>query len=190
MNQIKCTSKLSDELMRRQLQNVFRILAKPEHSRREQAIQVRQEVSSTWETRAAQCKWFRWPTTIAAPGTRPLKGIAWREHGMLEFLEYHVGKTHPTPRDMRRCILDYAFECHLPPLHDPNYFSEWGNPRTTQRLNKLANTLAALARNAKRHDEASYAVAINDWEDDLDFLHNRYYVGFFHFAWPATDTLH
>ena len=109
---------------------------------------------------------------------------------MLDFLGYHVGKTHPTPRDMRRCILEYVFECHLPPLNDPAYFLEWGKPRTAQRLNKLANTLAALTRNAKRRDEASYTVAVDDWEDDLNLLHNRYYVGFFQFGWPATNTLH
>jgi hypothetical protein len=191
MNQIELSrlSSDSDEQLRGRLQNVFRILAEPEHSLREQAVQVRQNVSSTWEIRAAQNKWFPWPTTIAVPGTRPLKGLAWREHGMLDFLGYHVGKTHPTSQDMRRCILDYAFEYHLPPLNDPNYFLEWGKPRTPQRLNKLANTLAALTRNAKRRDEASYAVAIDDWEDDLDLLHNRYYVGLFQFGWPTTYTL-
>jgi hypothetical protein len=151
----------------RQLQNAFRVLAKPEHQLREQAIKLRQAVSSSWGVLAAQGRWFAWPTTLAPQGTRALKGICWRPRGMLDYLGYHVGETHPTPRDIRSCILQYAFECHLPPLNDPTYLSEWGEPQTTQRLKKLANTLAALTRNAKRLDAMSYATAIDDWEGDL-----------------------
>ncbi len=29
-------------------------------------------------------------------------------------------------------------------------------------------------------------VAISDWEKDLDFLFEEYYVGEFMFGWPAT----
>jgi len=67
---------------------------------------------------------------------------------------------------------------------------EWGEPQTAQRLQKMANTLAALTRNAKRHDLRSYATAIDDWEGDLAFLHERYYVHLFQFGWPATDSVH
>ena len=109
---------------------------------------------------------------------------------MLGFLGYHVGKTEPTRRDFRRCVLEYVFECHLPPLNDRCYFLEWGQPGTTQRLKKLANTLAALTRNAKRRDAVSYARAIGDWEGDLDFLRERYYIDLVGFGWPATDRLH
>jgi hypothetical protein len=63
-------------------------------------------------------------------------------------------------------------------------------PRTAQRLYKLANTLAALIRNAKRRDAVSMERAINDWERDLLFLYAKYYVDFFHFGWPATSLQH
>jgi hypothetical protein len=53
---------------------------------------------------------------------------------------------------------------HLPPLDGPAYYLEWGMPLTAQRLKKMANTLAALSRNAKRRDAISYASAIGDWE--------------------------
>jgi hypothetical protein len=76
------------------------------------------------------------------------------------------------------------------PLSDRHYFLEWGEPQTALRLKKLANTLAALTRNAKRRDVESYAIAIDDWEGDLALLHERYYVRFFHFGWPTTDFLH
>ena len=109
---------------------------------------------------------------------------------MLSYLGYHVGETGPTPQDIRWCILEYVFECHLPPLDDPVHYLEWGRPVTAQRLKKLANTLAALTRNAKRKDAVSYASAIDDWERDLVLLHDRYYRNLFHFGWPATDHLH
>jgi hypothetical protein len=108
---------------------------------------------------------------------------------MLSFLGYHVGETQPTPRNKRQRILEYVFECHLPPLIDCAYHSEWGNPSAPQRLRKLANSLASFTRNAKRKDEDMFARAIDDWEEDLAFLHDRYYVRAFHFAWPDTVPL-
>lgn len=105
---------------------------------------------------------------------------------MLSFLGYHVGEMQPTPKGVRWCILEYAFECHLPPLDDRVYLLEWGEPKSARRLNKLANTLASLTRNAKRRDTLSLARAIDDWEHDLVLLRDRYYVDFFHFGWPET----
>ena len=109
---------------------------------------------------------------------------------MLSFLGYHVGETQPTPRDIRWCILEYAFEYHLPPLNDLDYFLKWGSPRTPQRLYRLANTLAAFTRNAKRREGMSFTSAIEDWESDLVLLREKYYLNFFRFGWPATDPLH
>jgi hypothetical protein len=109
---------------------------------------------------------------------------------MLGFLGYHVGEMQPTSPPVRWRVLEYAFECHLPPLNGPAYYSEWGEPGTPRRLAKLANVLASLTRNAKRRDTVCFASAIKDWEGDLVLLHQRYYVHLFHFGWPATDTLH
>jgi hypothetical protein len=64
-----------------------------------------------------------------------------------------------------------------------------GNLMTAQRLKKIANTLPALTRNAKRRDTMSYAKAIDDWESDLALLRDKYYLDFFHFGWPATHVL-
>jgi hypothetical protein len=173
-----------------QLRNVFRILAKSEDPRREEAFKLRQKISFTWHIQAQQGKWFEWPTTEASPGVRKLKANSWRQQGILGFLGYHVGEMLPTSPAVRWRVLEYAFECHLPPLNGPAYFSEWGEPKTRRRLAKLANVLASLTRNAKRRDTVSFATAINDWEGDLALLHQRYYVDFFHFGWPATDALH
>jgi hypothetical protein len=178
------------EVDRSRLTNVFRVISSPQHELRDKAIRLRQEISSKWEHLAAKGEWFPWPTTIALPAAQRIKVFNWRQQGMLSFLGYHVGATQPTPLSLRQCILEYVFECHLPPLEDRSYYLEWSMPRTAGRLKKLADTLAALTRNAKRRDEVTYAKAVEDWECDLVFLRERYYVDFFHFAWPATNTLH
>lgn len=181
---------VSNDRLSLRLQNVFRILGEPSHQLRQEAFALREEVSSVWAARAAQDNWFPWPTTVSPKGKRRLSSIAWRQHGMLSFLGYHVGEIQPTRRSKRQRILEYVFECHLPPLNDRAYYLEWGSPSTSRRLQKLANTLAAFTRNAKRRDEIALARAIDDWEDDLAFLHDRYYVPFFHFGWPAPISLH
>lgn len=116
------------------LHNAHRILAKPDHPLRRQAVELRQELSAKWCDQATKGKWFRWPTTFAPQGTRGLTSFGWREHGILSLLGYRVGETQPTPQHIRRCILEFAFECYLPPLNDLAYYSEWGPPLTPKRL--------------------------------------------------------
>jgi hypothetical protein len=50
----------------------------------------------------------------------------------------------PTPQGIRRRILEYVFECHLPPLKDRIYFLEWGGPQTAQRLNKHPSCVSVV----------------------------------------------
>ena len=76
------TSSNSTDVQLRRLQNVFRILAKPEHERREQALKLRKEISFAWHDKANAGKWFPWPTTIAAPGTWRLKAVGLRPRRM------------------------------------------------------------------------------------------------------------
>lgn len=192
MNHTSTTPRLSDsnDLMHRQLHNVFCILANPDHKMRGKAQILRQCISDKWRIQAIEEQWFPWPTTIAPIGSRRLKGLNWRPHGMLGYLGYHVGETQPTSPNVRQCILEYAFECYLPPLNDRAYYLEWGQPHTAQRLKKIADSIAAFARNAKRRNIYSYARAIDDWEHDLDFLRNKYYEDYFHFGWPEVDSFH
>ena len=62
----------------------------------------------------------------------------------------------------------------------------FGTPKTPQRLNKMADFLSAEARNFKRKQSMNYSKAIADYEQDLDYLYNKYYVDKFNFAWPST----
>jgi hypothetical protein len=171
------------------LQNVFKKLAAPHHPLRDQAFRVRDEISIDWCRRAEQSEWFAWPGTAVprGPTSGKLSGSDWRPQGMLSLLGYHVGETLPLYPSIRECILEYAFQHHLPPVGDVTYFREWGEPRSARRLQKLANTLAALTRNARRRDAAALARAIDEWEQDLMFLHEQYYVRLFYFGWPVSE---
>jgi hypothetical protein len=127
---------------------------------------------------------FKWPSTAAPNGDASLGGI-WPPKGMLDALGYAVGRTHGLGSPERRRILDHLFLQRLPVVVSGAYTEEWAAPGTPARLQKLAVTLAALARNAKRNRSRDYRQAIEEWEADLEYLHAAYYVGRFGFAWPT-----
>jgi hypothetical protein len=131
--------------------------------------------------------YFRWPTTLVSEvmGNSAVSG-GWPTSGMLDAFDYHVGKTHGIPSEARRYILRFLFEERLPLVYDTAYTAEWGRPATAGRLQKLAYTIAALVRNAKRNTGRDYTQAITEWEDDLSFLWLTYHVGHFRFDWPVT----
>ena len=62
------SSNIHNDLSR--LQNVFRIISKPQHTLREKAFRLREEISSTWANLGAQGQWFPWPSTAATRGRR------------------------------------------------------------------------------------------------------------------------
>lgn len=130
---------------------------------------------------------FRWPTTLVSEmmGASAVS-VGCPPSGMLAAFDYHVGKTHGLTSAARRQILCFLFEDRLPLIYDTSYTAEWGRPATATRLQKLAETMAALVRNAKRNTGRDYAKAISEWEDDLSFLWSTYYVGHFGFGWPTT----
>jgi hypothetical protein len=129
---------------------------------------------------------FPWPTTDAPGGRGNIDTQGWPQNGMLSYMGYHVGSTNGRTTKVREAILSQVFEGVLPPSFPINYMNQWGRPGTPARLQKLAETVAAFARNAKRRDDTKLMAAIRDWEKDLEFLCQSYYVGRFHFAWPDT----
>ncbi len=128
---------------------------------------------------------FQWPTTDAPGGSGDLEP-EWPSAGLLSYLDYHVG-TNGLPRPERREILDAVYCGDLPPVNSSTYMAEWGKPRTAARLQKLAESIAAFARNTKRRRAANVTDAVDDWESDLDYLKRTYYVGRYDFPWPGTD---
>jgi len=153
-------------------------------------VQLHEAITTEWSRRTGSLLagegYFKWPTTEAPQGDGGLTGHMWRSVGMLSTLGYHVGSTEGLREVERRLLLDQAFFIFLPPLNDASYMAEWGPPKSARRLRKLAETIAALTRNAKRRRLRDLQAACNDWEDDLRFLHDNYYVGHFGFGWPRT----
>jgi hypothetical protein len=104
---------------------------------------------------------------------------------LLRYLGYHVGAKGLSGEE-RRAILDAVYLEKLPSVNSRTYMSEWGQPHTGVRLKKLAETLAALTRNEKRKRAAASRSAIEEWEADLEYLRQKYYVGRYDFVWPET----
>jgi hypothetical protein len=127
--------------------------------------------------------YFPWPTTdVAEGGSRGGQVVFTVEQGMLGFMGYRVG-ANGIASEKRKALLDYIFENALPKLESEEYMRGWGNPRSSTRLKKLANTLAFRVRLAKRNDRERYQVAISEWTADLRYLKKRHY-GDFRFTWP------
>jgi hypothetical protein len=146
-------------------------------------------IDEEWERpRAAPLRdddYFPWPTTGADPGSGDLNSEDWQREGLLKVMGYKVG-IGGERGSFRKQMLSAIFRCVVPPVFPPNYVAEWSSPGSPLRLRKMARTIAAFTRNAKRRRDAQMSEAIRDWERDLDFLHDEYYVGEFGFEWPPT----
>jgi len=71
----------------------------------------------------------------------------------------------------------------------PNFIDRMVHERqwTGPRLQKMANSIASFIRMAKRRSLASLGPAIRDWTEDLEYLHDNYYVGRYDFVWPIIE---
>lgn len=126
---------------------------------------------------------FQWPSTHASPGTGAFGSIE-HDKGMLSYLGYHVGKTGEPSALKRQRLLARVFEGQLPPVNGPDYMESWGDRGSRRRLEKMAESIAAALKSAKRWS-AAYSMAIEHWDEDLSYLHATFYVGRFGFGWPA-----
>jgi hypothetical protein len=153
---------------------------------------VLRAVQDEWERRETQLgpgdDGFPWPSTRADGGSGNLVADKWLSEGLLKFMGYVVGGTSGKDEDERQHILSVIFDGPIPPVFPRVYLAEWSRPGTSFRLRKLAETLAAFTRNAKRRREANLDSAIADWEEDLEFLFHKFYRGRFGFGWPGTAT--
>jgi hypothetical protein len=126
--------------------------------------------------------YFPWPSTNVGieRGSTHMDTPA-EEVGVLSSIGYRVGDKGVSLSE-RRALLIRIYERELHLRLSAQYLSEWGMPKTAQRLQKLANTIASLTRNMKRR--AAESSAIEAWESDLEFLKHAYYVGRYSFVWP------
>ena len=148
------------------------------------AIELREDVVQKINDLRPQS--FEWPSTEAPMGDGTIDDQGWPEQGLLSYMGYCVG-TNGIPQSERLGLLNYIYYQELPNVNDPEYMNGWGTPRTGPRLQKMANSIASFIRMAKRRSLASLGPAIRDWTDDLEYLHDNYYVGRYDFVWPIID---
>jgi hypothetical protein len=130
--------------------------------------------------------WPNWPTTHVDESAGGTFGVDSPEQGVLSRLGYRVGG-HGEAVGVRRAILRRVFERSLSAnLGVPAYLAQWGEPLSAARLSKMAETIAAFCRNARRRNESELRQAITEWEEDLKWLRATYHSGVSSFQWPST----
>lgn len=131
--------------------------------------------------------YFEWPSTdVFEELTKSaVDGRDWQKDGLLSAAGYTVGESSELTASGRMERLRIVFETDFT-HYVPSLGSVWGPPATAKRLKKMANSIAAFTRNAKRRRHDNYKKAIEHWEADLDFLYREYYRGYFDFGWPVT----
>ncbi|HFQ5355573.1 TPA: hypothetical protein ACGVAX_002786 [Vibrio vulnificus] len=128
---------------------------------------------------------FRWPSTIAFETDGSLPEVQWPQMGVLKAVGYTVG-AQGLPQAQRLAILKNVYMEHLPYVESRAYMNEWGEPQSSGRLRKMAETLASLTKGAKRKTQANMSRAIRDWENDLAWLKEEYYLKHkYVWVWPS-----
>lgn len=106
------------------------------------------------------------------------------KQGVLKRFGYQVGARGPMRRD-RQNILHRVFAYGGSLEIEGVDWAEWGAGESTERLQKMSNTLYALKINLeKKQDRSKNQAAITDYDRDLEFLKSTYYDGRFEFPWP------
>jgi hypothetical protein len=109
-------------------------------------------IEREWQRRSKMAhpdEWFAWPSTDAIGGNGKLILKPSVSDGMLSYLDYRVGRNGEAA-PIRHGILARVFEAPLPPVFPPDYLASWGTLKSAARLRKLAESIAAFSRNAKR----------------------------------------
>ena len=162
------------------------ILAELLFRSREGAKKLRTKISERFIELSEES--FLWPDTGILPSSEALSGDQfWYQDGLLSFMGYRVGSNGVSAGN-RRDILDYIYCQQIPRVNNAGYMEQWGTAQSSPRLQKMADCLAAFARNAKRRSFVDMSCAIADWEADLEYLRTAFYIGRydFAFAWPLT----
>ena len=124
-------------------------------------------------------EYIKWPTTDAPGGDGSLLLDGLPEMGPLRQLGYRVGR-QAVPAEQRCRLLSRVFLEDLPEIVASD---GWGGKNTGARLKKLADSIASFARNAKHRKSANMVDAIHHWENDLEYLRTKYYIGRFDWKW-------
>lgn len=148
---------------------------------------IDKELVRRYEGRKNADGFFYWPSTnIGQNKLGNTLNVNWQKDGVLSHFGYRVGIVEGKNKPVRQVVLQGVFEGIIPPIFEPHYLLEWGEPHSAKRLSKMAETIASFTRNAKRRSETKLDAAIKEWEEDLEFLYWSYYVEKFKFEWPIT----
>lgn len=135
---------------------------------------------SGWVSTSVSTDWRNSATASADSYYLPL-------NSMLDAMDYHAGKTGKLEKE-RHEILRRTFEGELPLVRNATYTDLWGEPATSERLNKIAEHLAWLIRErSKQQDFERYQWAIENWQSDLAWLKDEFYHSPHNFGWPDTS---
>lgn len=104
-----------------------------------------------------------------------LSDIIQYPEGILRHMGYRVGLSG-LPENQRRQILKQVLTGNLPSINSTEYMSDWGQPNSQKRFNKVFDSINAFINNAKQQVNKNNQQAIQDWEGDLEFLKSIYYV--------------
>jgi len=154
------------------------------HRKTQRAISLRTRLLERISELIAQG--FPWPSTDAEPtDSNSAVFIDAPTTGMLGYLGYRVGVSGVATDD-RLALLSTIYTHRLPQINSADYMLQWCEPSTSIRLRKMADSIAAFVRNAKRRASPP-RVAIDEWEADLQYLYTKHYLGCYNFFWPNTD---
>lgn len=130
---------------------------------------------------------FDWPSCqrIPSPPHNTLISLGGKKRGLLSYVGYHVGgeSAIEDARERQR-LLTYVWGMSLSDDLPVVNLQEWGEPKTWQRLRKLARSLSGFA-NLRLRQSASSTVSIDRWKLDLEWLRTKYYKPSYGFRWPS-----
>lgn len=129
---------------------------------------------------------FEWPVIMVEEDFGEpvyLRGSYERvEESPLFRMGYQVGVTNGLSEPKRKSLLKSAYRGAIPDVEDDDYMEEWGRPRQSKRLWRIAHHIAWLIRSRKSTPSMRYAV--RNWQDDLDWLWEEFYTNRMRFNWP------
>lgn len=147
-------------------------------------------ISTYWQEQRRLCQldpdYFKWPSTIAWIGGGPFADSNLEQEGALKLFGYAVSNMEDLSDQERQYRLDTVFGAVIPPFTSWDRVAEWGEPRSAARLKKMANCLAAFARNGARRRADWMEGPVAKWREDLGYLRKKYYRDKFGFDWPTT----
>jgi hypothetical protein len=133
-----------------------------------------------------------WPNVSDVP-SKNITVVEPGELGVLaspmHLMDYRVGRTSPHSETDRHAILDAIFSARNLPFGEdcsPDYRTNWGAPKSAQRLYRMASHIKFIIDGPNGNDYRK-AVARADWINDLSWLKKTYFRKTVHpFKWPTT----